>query len=44
MNAMELEQMMRDARQQGDVSGLMAQIPYARLIGMDMAYWLFSHR
>ena len=37
MTAVDLEQIVLEARQQGDVSGLMAQIPYARLIGMDMA-------
>ena len=35
MTAMELEQIVLQARQQGDVAGLMAHIPYARLIGMD---------
>ncbi|MGB2942610.1 MAG: PaaI family thioesterase [Candidatus Macondimonas sp.] len=33
---MELQQLIQTAREQGDLSGLMGHIPYARLIGMDM--------
>ena len=32
---MELQQLIQTAREQGDLSGLMGHIPYARLIGMD---------